>query len=130
MIGFFPPLIQRVLDAGAQLTVVELRADLVGEREGYWVTQDPAALRRCNKVLSTSTVLLNHTLDAMLAHCAGARRLAMVGPGAGCLPDALFAARRHAAGRKLDRRPRCVQVGAWRPAPRGGRFATKSRAAP
>ncbi|EHR69412.1 hypothetical protein BurJ1DRAFT_0529 [Burkholderiales bacterium JOSHI_001] len=91
MVGFFPPLIQRVLDAGAQLTVVELRADLVGERDGFRVTLDAAELRHCNKVLSTSTVLLNQTLDAVLAHCAGAQRLAMVGPGAGCLPDALFA---------------------------------------
>ena len=38
----------------------------------------------------TSTVLLNDSLDAMLAHCRGARAVAMVGPGAGCLPQPLF----------------------------------------
>jgi uncharacterized protein (DUF4213/DUF364 family) len=91
MIGLFPPLIQRVLDSGAQLTVVELRADLAGPREGWNVTLDAAELRRCNKVLSTSTVLLNQTLDEVLAHCRGAQRVAMIGPGAGCLPDPLFA---------------------------------------
>jgi hypothetical protein len=90
MIGLFPPLIQRVLDSGAQLTVVELRADLAGAREGWRVTLDAAELRQCNKVLSTSTVLLNETLDEVLAHCRGAQRVAMIGPGAGCLPDALF----------------------------------------
>lgn len=42
-------------------------------------------------MLSTSTVLLNDTLDVMLGHCRNARRLALIGPSAGCLPDALFA---------------------------------------
>jgi hypothetical protein len=38
----------------------------------------------------TSTVLLNDTLDAVLAHCRQARAVAMIGPGAGCLPEPLF----------------------------------------
>ena len=42
-------------------------------------------------MVSTSTLLLTHTLDAMLAHSRQARWFAMIGPGAGCLPDALFA---------------------------------------
>ncbi len=36
-------------------------------------------------------MLLNDTLDALLARCAGASAFALVGPGAGCLPDPLFA---------------------------------------
>jgi uncharacterized protein (DUF4213/DUF364 family) len=91
MIGLFPPLVQRVLATGAQLTVVELRADLAGRRDGWHVTLDAGELARCNKVLSTSTVLLNDTLDAVLERCRHAERVAMVGPGAGCLPDPLFA---------------------------------------
>jgi uncharacterized protein (DUF4213/DUF364 family) len=91
MVGLFPPLVPQVLACGARLTVVELRADLAGPRDGWEVTLDADALRRCTKVLSTSTVLLNDTLDDILAHCAGARRVALIGPGAGCLPDALFA---------------------------------------
>lgn len=91
MIGYFGRLIPRVTAAGARLTVVELRADLVGEHDGYRVTLDAAALATCNKVLSTSTLLLNDTLDRMLAACTAARRFALVGPGAGCLPDPLFA---------------------------------------
>jgi uncharacterized protein (DUF4213/DUF364 family) len=42
-------------------------------------------------VISTSTLLLNDTLDRMLACCKDARWFAMIGPSAGCLPDALFA---------------------------------------
>ncbi len=91
MVGHFTPLLPRIIAAGARLTVVELRADLAGEREGYRVTLDPQELRTCNKVLATSSILLNDTLDPILSHCAGATRIALVGPGAGCLPDPLLA---------------------------------------
>jgi hypothetical protein len=91
MVGLFPPLVPRVLATGARLTVVELRPDLVAEHGRWRVTLDPEALRGCGKVLSTSTVLLNDTLDGLLARCAGAEVFALVGPGAACLPDPLFA---------------------------------------
>lgn len=91
MIGLFPPLVKGIVQAGARLTVVELRADLAGERDGYRVTTDRNELAACNKVISTSTLLLNGTLDAMLAACSSAQDFALIGPGAGCLPDPLFA---------------------------------------
>lgn len=91
MIGLFGPLVERIVAAGARLTVIELDGSAVGEREGWRVTTDATALETCGKVLSTSTLLLNDTLDRMLAHCRAARWFAMVGPSAGCLPDALFA---------------------------------------
>jgi uncharacterized protein (DUF4213/DUF364 family) len=90
MIGLFTPLIGRVLATGARLTVVELKPELAGYRDGYRVTLDPGQLSDCTKVISTSTLLLNDTLDRMLACCRNARWFALVGPSAGCLPDALF----------------------------------------
>lgn len=90
MIGLFPPLLKQVTACGARLTVLELKQELAGERGDYRVTLDPSELDSCDKVLSTSTVLLNDTLDAVLAHCARARAFAMIGPGAACLPDPLF----------------------------------------
>lgn len=90
MVGFFPPLVRSITEAGARLTVLELRADLAGAHPGFTVTLDPAALRGCSQVLMTSTVLLNGSLDAVLAPCTRARRVAMIGPGAGCLPQPLF----------------------------------------
>lgn len=90
MVGFFPPLVRAITEAGARLTVLELRADLAGAHPGFTVTLDPAALHTCSQVLMTSTVLLNGSLDAVLAQCASARRVAMIGPGAGCLPQPLF----------------------------------------
>lgn len=90
MIGLFRPLLGRILQSGARLTVVELKPELAGEADGYRVTLDAEELAACGKVVSTSTVLLNDTLDRMLGCCRNARWFAMVGPGAGCLPDALF----------------------------------------
>lgn len=91
MIGLFMPLLGRILDSGAQLTVVELKPELAGERDGYRVTLDAEELAACSKVVSTSTLLLNDTLDRMLGYCRNARWFAMIGPSAGCLPDGLFA---------------------------------------
>ena len=90
MVGFFPPLVKQVTACGARLTILELKSHLAGEHPGFRVTLDPRELGTCDKVLSTSTVLLNDTLDDVLAHCARARSFAMIGPGAGCLPDPLF----------------------------------------
>jgi uncharacterized protein (DUF4213/DUF364 family) len=91
MIGLFASLVPRITARGAQLVVIELRADLVGERDGARVTIDASELERCDKVLSTGTLLLNDTLDRMLALCGRARRFAMIGPSVGCPPDPLFA---------------------------------------
>ena len=66
-------------------------ASAAGTRDGWSVTLDAGELAHCNKVLSTSTVLLNDTLDAILERCRDAERFALIGPGAGCLPDPLFA---------------------------------------
>ncbi|HEX7157115.1 MAG TPA: DUF364 domain-containing protein [Burkholderiaceae bacterium] len=90
MIGLFPSLVGPLLATGARLTVVELRPDVAGDREGYRITLDAGELAHCNKVLSTSSVLLNGTLDRMLELCRHASRFDLIGPGAGCLPGPLF----------------------------------------
>jgi uncharacterized protein (DUF4213/DUF364 family) len=81
----------RVLASGAQLTVLELKPHLAGQRDGYRVTLDADMLRACDKVVATGTLVLNDTLDRMLALCQRARWIALIGPSMGCLPDALFA---------------------------------------
>jgi uncharacterized protein (DUF4213/DUF364 family) len=91
MIGKFTPLLGRIIDSGARLTIVELKPELAGEHDGYRVTLDAVELSDCSKVVSTCTLLLNDTVDRMIACCHNARCFAMVGPSAGCLPDALFA---------------------------------------
>jgi uncharacterized protein (DUF4213/DUF364 family) len=90
MIGLFSPLVARVSEVHARLTVLELRPELAGEHGDYRVTLDPADLAGCEKVVSTCAVMLNDTLDAVLDACQGARYRAMIGPTAGCVPDPLF----------------------------------------
>ena len=91
MVGLFPPLVDRILASGARLTVAELNPKLVRDDGRYRVTLDGRELSACNKVISTSTVLLNGTIDDVLAVCRGASYFGIIGPGAGCLPDPLFA---------------------------------------
>ncbi|MEZ5651768.1 MAG: DUF364 domain-containing protein [Burkholderiaceae bacterium] len=91
MVGLFPPLIRRIVAAGARLTVLELKPKLAGGHDGYRVVLDPGSLGDCNKLLATSTLLLNGTLDRVLAHAPAAERIALIGPGASCLPDPMFA---------------------------------------
>lgn len=91
MVGYFPPLLKPVTARGARLTVLELRADLVGTHADCTVTLDPQDLADCTQVLCTSTVLLNHTLERVRQACRAARRFVLIGPGAACLPEPLFA---------------------------------------
>lgn len=98
LVGLFGPLMQRLIASGARITVIELRPELAGRHDGYEVTLDTAALGRCNKVLATGALLLNDTLDEVLAHTRDAERVALVGPSVGGLPDALFARGVHVLG--------------------------------
>jgi uncharacterized protein (DUF4213/DUF364 family) len=82
--------VKAVAASGARLTVLELRPELAGTHTDFQITLDPSELAGCDKVLSTSTVLLNDTLGDVLSHCTVARAFAMIGPGASCLPDVLF----------------------------------------
>ncbi len=95
MIGFFPPLVRQVQATGARLTVVELDEATVRRQQArfpdVFITLDRSALAPCNVVVGTSTMLLNDTLDAMLAATPSARQFAVIGPSAGLWPDTLFA---------------------------------------
>lgn len=95
MIGCFTPLVEQVLERGARLSIVELDAAKVAALQQRFpdvqATLDRSALAGCNQVVGTSTMLLNDTLDEMLAACSSAREFALIGPSAGLWPDALFA---------------------------------------
>ncbi len=95
MIGFFPPLVHQVQAVGGRLSVLEMDPSMVRRQQQRFpqvhITLDRSALRQCNKVVGTSTMLLNDTLDAMLAAAPLATTFAVIGPSAGLWPDALFA---------------------------------------
>jgi uncharacterized protein (DUF4213/DUF364 family) len=92
MVGHFTPLIEQARTLDIPLTVLELKPELVRETPGLVVTLDPARLAGCNKIVSTSTLLLNDTFEAVAKLWKGKEAVAIVGPSAGCPPDPLFAA--------------------------------------
>ncbi len=98
MVGHFTPLIEQARALGVAVTVLELKAELVREEAGLIVTLDPQRLAGCNKIVSTSTLLLNDTFERVAALWQGMEAVAIVGPSAGCPPDALFAAGVSAVG--------------------------------
>lgn len=98
MVGHFTPLIEQARALGIPVTVLELKAELVREEPGLVVTLDAKRLAGCNKIVSTSTLLLNDTFEAVAGCWRGADAVAIVGPSAGCPPDPLFAAGVSAVG--------------------------------
>ena len=98
MVGHFTPLIEQARALGIPVTVLELKVELVREEPGLVVTLDPARLAGCNKIVSTSTLLLNDTFEAVAGCWRSADAVAIVGPSAGCPPDPLFAAGVSAVG--------------------------------
>lgn len=98
MVGHFTPLIARARAMGIPVTVLELKAELVREEPGLVVTLDANRLAGCNKIVSTSTLLLNDTFERVVGCWRGADAVAIVGPSAGCPPDPLFAAGVSAVG--------------------------------
>ena len=92
MVGHFTPLIQQARALGIPVTVLELRPELVREEPGLSVTLYAKRLSACNKIVSTSTLLLNDNIEQVRALWPGADAVASVGPSAGCPPDPLFAA--------------------------------------
>jgi uncharacterized protein (DUF4213/DUF364 family) len=98
MVGHFSPLIRKARELGIPVVVLELRAELVREEPGLAVTLDPRRLAACNKIVSTSTLLLNDTFEDVAQHWRHAEAVSIVGPSAGCPPDALFAAGVSAVG--------------------------------
>ena len=90
MVGLFPQLVGRITQAGARLVVIEKKEQLVEHFTDATITLDPTALRDCNKVLCTSTTLLNNTIDEILGCCSKGAHISIVGPTAGFFPDPLF----------------------------------------
>ncbi len=101
MVGFFPPLLKYMKNSKAELVIVEKNAQLIERYPDLPVTLDVTALQTCNKVLCTSTTLLNDTLDDVLSHCSLAEHISVLGPTAGYFPDPLFARGVHVRGGRM-----------------------------
>ena len=90
MVGLFFGLIKTIKKAGAELVVVEKNEAYIQKYPQLHVTLDPSELSTCNKILCTSTTILNNSLDEILSHCSAEAFVSIIGPTAGYFPDPLF----------------------------------------
>ncbi len=91
MVGLFSGLIKTIKKAGAELVVIEKNEKLIQKFPNLPITLDATKLSTCNKILCTSTTILNNSLDEILAHCLPDAFVSIIGPTAGYFPDPLFA---------------------------------------
>jgi uncharacterized protein (DUF4213/DUF364 family) len=91
MVGLFFGLVKTIKKAGAELVVIEKKEQLIQKFPNLPITLDATRLSTCNKILCTSTTILNHSLDEILAHCSPDAIVSIIGPTAGYFPDPLFA---------------------------------------
>jgi len=90
MVGLFFGLTKTIKKANAKLVVIEKNEQLIKKFPDLPITMDASKLRTCNKVLCTSTAILNNSLDEILAHCSSDAFISIIGPTAGYFPDPLF----------------------------------------
>lgn len=91
MVGLFFGLIKTIKRADAELVVIEKNEQLIQQYPNLPITLDATQLSNCNKILCTSTTILNNSLDEILAHCPPDAFVSIIGPTAGYFPDPLFA---------------------------------------
>ncbi len=90
MIGYFSPLIERLLDKGIDVLVLEKNPARVEQQQGVILTEDVADLSSCQHILCTASTLINNTLDEVLSHSKQAKSFSLIGPSGSSLPDILF----------------------------------------
>ena len=91
MVGLFYGLARTIEKADAKLVIIEKNEQLIQKFPDLPITLDATKLNTCNKVLCTSTTILNNSLDEILAHCLPDAFVSIIGPTAGYFPDPLFA---------------------------------------
>ena len=91
MVGLFSGLIKTINKVGAELVVIEKNDQLIQKYPNLPITLDATKLSTCNKILCTSTTILNNSLDEILGHCSPDAFVSIIGPTAGYFLDPLFA---------------------------------------
>jgi len=98
MVGYFRPVIDRLVERGVEVLVIEQQPERVPRRARVTLSQDPGTLSECRLVYCTASTLINDSLEEILACCAGAEAVDLIGPSGSGLPDVLFAHGIHAIG--------------------------------
>jgi uncharacterized protein (DUF4213/DUF364 family) len=87
MVGFFGRLARPWSAAGVRIKVLELAPERVEPLPGVSVTSDAGGLEDCSRIVCTSSVLVNQTLDDIISAVGDPSRIDLVGPSGSGLPD-------------------------------------------
>ncbi|MCB1801337.1 MAG: hypothetical protein KDI82_06585 [Gammaproteobacteria bacterium] len=90
MVGYFEPLIGRLLASGIRVRVLELAPQRVVAQAGVRCVHDAAELHNCSQVLCSASTLVNDSLPELLTALQGRVPVELVGPSCSGLPDPLF----------------------------------------
>ena len=90
MVGYFCPLVTRLVDEGSNVIVLERQPERVEARSGVTVATNPDAIGRCRTVICTAATLINDSLEEILQAARSAESFSLIGPTASGLPDAVF----------------------------------------
>ena len=98
MVGYFCPIIDRLVEAGIEVLVIEQQPGRVPPRAHVELSEDLESLAQCRLVYCTASTLINDSLEQVLQCCANAEVVDLIGPTGSGLPDILFEHGIHAVG--------------------------------
>jgi len=98
MVGYFCPIIDRLVEAGIEVLVIEQQPDRVPRRAQVQLSENLEALAQCRLVYCTASTLINDSLEQVLDCCTHAESVDLIGPTGSGLPDVLFEHGIHAVG--------------------------------
>lgn len=111
MVGYFCPLVDRLVARGCEVVILELAPQRVTGRDDITLTGSVQDLLDCRLVLCTVSTLINDTLQPLLNVVAGKVPVELVGPSGSGLPDPLFSRGITSAGGILfDDRDRLIEL--------------------
>ncbi|MBT3205537.1 MAG: hypothetical protein HOM14_20480 [Gammaproteobacteria bacterium] len=90
MVGFFRPLIEKLISQEVNVLVLEKNPDRVDIQDGIKLSTNPADLANCEQILCTASTLINGTLDGLLDVCSQSTSFSLIGPSGSGLPDILL----------------------------------------
>lgn len=91
MVGYFCPLVDKLLAKGLQIQIIEKNPQRVTLQPGIALSSRADALRGCRQIICTASVLINDTLDEILQAAPDAQTCHLVGPSGSGLPDVVLA---------------------------------------
>jgi len=90
MVGYFCPLVDKLLARGLQIQIIEKNPQRVELQPGLQLSTLASDLAGCRQIICTASVLINNSLDEILQASTDASACHLIGPSGSGLPDIVF----------------------------------------